>query len=82
VMASAGVAIGGGIAAKQMDESAGDALHPRRSGRDPPQGCQAADENSPGGTTRRSLGDDEFDNIDDFGKYELRGNDYNKIYYV
>ena len=54
-------------------------LHPHRPGRDPPQGCKAADQNNPGGTTRRSLADDEFDCIDDFGEDEFLGNDYKNI---
>ena len=36
--------------------------------------------NSPGGTTRRSLGDEEFDGIDDFGEDEFPHNNYINVY--
>jgi hypothetical protein len=46
-------------------------LHAHRPVCDPLQCCKIVDENSPGITTRRSLGDDKFDSIDDFGKNEF-----------
>jgi hypothetical protein len=75
VMASGAVSIGGGIAVKQMDEGAGDAFMLTGLGVTGLKAVKQLMKTAKGRTTRRrrrrsyrrSLGDDEFDTMDDMG---------------